>query len=208
VRGSGCAHGALTGSNPMLIAHVQRGYGLRRAARRGDKVGSGTCDVTNFTCAFHTCTNQHRSAIPSNVIRPSVEMPGCPSKRLRSALSTRRDELGPWQTPLEWGDAVAAPRHAAAWKTQHGSLARGLGCHIEPRNHLYRPAFPCYQIPWFPRCDRGKKPTPTALEGGVLTRRRQTRLFSFSRMRHPSTRTSLRRSCLSPLRPPRSPLLA
>ena len=107
--------------------------------------------------------HQHRSAIPWNVIRPSVEMPKCPSKHLRSALSMRRDELGPWQIPLERDDGVAAPRHAAAWKTQHGCLDPGLACHIEPRNHLYRPAFPCYQIPWFPRCDRGEKPTPTAL---------------------------------------------
>ena len=69
-----------------------------------------------FYVRSHTCVNQHGSAIPWNVIRPSLEMPECPSKRLRSALSTGRDELGPWQTPLERDDGIAAPRHAAAEK--------------------------------------------------------------------------------------------
>ena len=116
----------------------------------------------------------HRLAIPSNVIRPSVEMPRCPSKNVQSALSMRRDELGPWQTPLEWGDGVAAPRCSAARKRQHGCGGLGFACLIEPRNHLYVSA---WTLPWSPClhgshspewgwrrvCDRPTKNSPSVV---------------------------------------------
>ena len=48
---SGCAQGALTRSNPKLIAHVQRGYGVLRTVRRGDKVDP-TAAVCDFTASL------------------------------------------------------------------------------------------------------------------------------------------------------------
>ena len=90
-----------------------------------------------YLVGSHLQRNHHRLAIPSNVIRPSVEMPGCPSKNVRRALSMRREQLSPWQTPLEWGDGVAAPRRSAARKWQHGCGGWRFACLIEPRNHLY-----------------------------------------------------------------------
>ena len=140
---AGSAHGQL--SNAHRACATRRWRPAHCALWR--QSSSSLLLGVEFLLPLQLQPNHHRLAIPSNVIRPSVEMPGCPSKNVRSALSMRREQLSPWQTPLEWGDGVAAPRCSAARKWQHGCGGWGFACLIEPRNHLYDSA---HTLVWSP----------------------------------------------------------